>query len=1091
MYDSKRMLAAALLALTMMPMTMTACGGPECGDTTREEDGVCVPDFNRFECAEGTVQDGNACVLDTTGCAAGTELQNGVCVPASSLCGDKTTFNAETGTCEAAEECGAGTAANADGQCIPAAEACADGTMLDSATGICVVDSAACGTGTQLDVASNACVLTDTVCGDNTVLANGACTIVADACETGTVFNDATGTCTPEAVCKPGDAISGGLCVTPAEKLFADATVEVPAGKTDPDDGGTPVELTLPAPGSSIIAKGTIEAPYDDDTDPDTPDIQDVDFLTFSGTKGQLVRMTLAPVPGGVPLFATVSLDSDDIDWERTTAIFGYGSARYMVLPEDGTYIIRVQPNLDLAFDPVGSDDADYAIELEAIALPAPALASAGISGEFTDYTDNFYQLDQTNAGELVGLNFDALGNGVESPIVHVFVGDGAGNYTYDSTVDVSGAPAAAVFPAFADDIAVLIGYKTLFGSVGDYDVSVGAPTNLEDLGALPIDDVTSSQTLSLEDESRYFTFTLGADQVLEITQNDSYDTILDVYGPNGLILDDRVVEGRGTLGTSCGSLNTCSAYIYSPNGGSYVVEARDLELFDPLDFEFSFRSSTPGGPETLAVPNTVTVTSPTELLEGLREYTRFDVTTDSLLTIDATPDSDGTTDLFIFDAATGEEVYAGDEVIDSVFGGDVAGVEVPLMAGNYLIGVGAEYNGDLDTGYELVVTANTPPVFEVEPNDDAGTATPADFANQFALGSIDSTSPDFFTFQVPADLGANEAWALSIRPDAAFNTTDTYTYRVSDSTGVVAEQVDVSTDGLLWLTGLTAAETYTLEISASSATAVDYRVEAEAVTGLVESEPNNDLMTNATNLGSFTSGTPIVAYGALSTDGLTSDVDAHQITLATTLAGETFTLTFEDLWNGGSNATVDVAVFASGDLVNPVATATGFGGTLSFPNLAADTYTLLLTRTDTDVVTSARYRVTADSIPGIVLSSSPNAPILDNTVPGTSDTITMPTACTLTSIEVDVDISHGWRGDMLVTLTSPTGTVVTLHDGTGGSADDIIGTYGGAGMLTPAESLDGFLNEDALGDWTFYAEDNALFIAGNLNSWGLKFGCQ
>ncbi len=219
------MLAAALLALTMMPVTMTGCGGPTCGSGTTENDsGECVPEADAVTCADGTTLSEGTCVLDTTGCGTNTVLQGGVCVPAETLCANGTTFNTTTSECEAAQECGAGTAANDAGECVPAAGACAAGTTLNG-DGICEVATAACGAGTQLDAATGLCALTDTVCGDNTVFANGSCTIIADACTTGTIFNEGTGTCTPEATCKPGDAISGGLCVTPAEKLFADATV--------------------------------------------------------------------------------------------------------------------------------------------------------------------------------------------------------------------------------------------------------------------------------------------------------------------------------------------------------------------------------------------------------------------------------------------------------------------------------------------------------------------------------------------------------------------------------------------------------------------------------------------------------------------------------------------------------------------------------------------------------------------------------------------------------------------------------------------------------------------------------------------------
>jgi subtilisin-like proprotein convertase family protein len=1196
------MLAAALLALTMMPVAMTGCGGPQCGaNTTENGDGECVPDFDAVSCADGTTLSEGQCVLDTTGCGANTTLEDGVCVPAESLCGEKTTFNPATGACEAAEECGAGTSANADGECVPAAGACAAGTTLN-ADGTCEVASAACGAGTTLDAATGTCALGDMVCGDNTVLANGACTIIADACEAGTTFNEGTGTCLPEAVCKPGDAISGGLCVTPAEKLFADATVEVPAGKTDPNDGGTPVELTLPAPGASVIAKGTIEAPYDDDTDPETPDIQDIDYLSFTGTRGQLVRLTLAPTPDSIPLRATVTLDSEDVDWERSTSTIGFGSARYMVLPEDGTYIIEVAPNLGGGFDPVGSDDYDYAIELEAIALGAPAAASAGIAGDFTDYTDNFYVLDQTNAGELIGLVFSALGSGVDGVFIHVFSGDGAGNYTYERTAEAFGDPASVAFPAFTSDVAIVIGYGRVEGSEIGYEVSLEAPTNLQELGPVAAGASVSSTSFTFSDSDQYYSFDVQPGQILEIVQDEVDVALVDLFGPSGVVLDAVGLEGFGDSGSADAPY---ALYAYAPSAGDYLMYARD-ESVSLIDVIFTVSSSTPLTGATLGVGDSDSFTSTTALEEFRREYRTYELSEAALLVIDARNGGDGVTDVFVFDATTGEEVFAGESLNDPAYEGEDP-VEVSLPAGSYIVGVGAEDDEDLDSGYTLDVRALEQPAAEVEPNDDAANATSFNIATQYATGSIevgnldvfsfqyaagvpsgsylqvtvsfddaanhtcrildgagavlaedttsgdecvldvpvvaaatdyfielssDASAPtsydvrgevlpgtleiepnddassaatvdletsfilasfeagnaDFYSFQVSADLAAGEFWALRIQPDASFNTTDTYTYRVSDSSGVIAEQVGVATDGWLPLSGLTAAETYTLEVSTTATGPIDYRVDATLLTGALESEPNDDLTTNANDLGTFTPGTPIVAYGSLTTDGTASDVDAHQITLGSALSGESLVINIDDA-GGSGGASVDLDVYASGDLTTPVASRSGIGSTFQFPDLAADTYTLVLTRTDTDVTETARYNVTAFNATTAAGSSSPASAIVDNTSPGTSDTLNIAGSCVIASIVVPVDIAHNWIGDLEVTLTSPSGTTVVLHDNSGGSSDDIIGVYGDD--LTPVENLSALHGEDAMGDWTFYAEDNAGGIAGTLNSWGIELLCQ
>ncbi len=107
-------------------------------------------------------------------------------------------------------------------------------------------------------------------------------------------------------------------------------------------------------------------------------------------------------------------------------------------------------------------------------------------------------------------------------------------------------------------------------------------------------------------------------------------------------------------------------------------------------------------------------------------------------------------------------------------------------------------------------------------------------------------------------------------------------------------------------------------------------------------------------------------------------------------------------------------------------------------------------------------------------------------------DAITQSTACIVVDVTVDVDISHTWKGDLEVNLWAPDGTMVALHDRTGGSADDIIGSYAsdGSGTLTPAGDLSDFVLVDGAGDWTLEITDNVSLDTGTLNSWGITLGC-
>jgi subtilisin-like proprotein convertase family protein len=98
---------------------------------------------------------------------------------------------------------------------------------------------------------------------------------------------------------------------------------------------------------------------------------------------------------------------------------------------------------------------------------------------------------------------------------------------------------------------------------------------------------------------------------------------------------------------------------------------------------------------------------------------------------------------------------------------------------------------------------------------------------------------------------------------------------------------------------------------------------------------------------------------------------------------------------------------------------------------------------------------------------------------------VIFPEPVTIAEVKVPVDISHTYIGDLLIELLSPSGTRVALHNRSGGSANDIVGTYGEE--LTPAESLDAFIGEQAnLGAWQMDIYDAAGGDTGMLNSWSL-----
>ena len=114
-----------------------------------------------------------------------------------------------------------------------------------------------------------------------------------------------------------------------------------------------------------------------------------------------------------------------------------------------------------------------------------------------------------------------------------------------------------------------------------------------------------------------------------------------------------------------------------------------------------------------------------------------------------------------------------------------------------------------------------------------------------------------------------------------------------------------------------------------------------------------------------------------------------------------------------------------------------------------------------------------------------------------------------LQDLDVTTDVSHTFSADLEITVTSPSGTVVTLTTDNGGVNDNVFaGTvwdddggdanppgpatdnvYANAVVetpLVPEEALAAFIGEDPNGTWTISVFDDAGQDVGTLNSWTL-----
>ncbi|HUF62094.1 MAG TPA: M6 family metalloprotease domain-containing protein [Verrucomicrobiales bacterium] len=115
-----------------------------------------------------------------------------------------------------------------------------------------------------------------------------------------------------------------------------------------------------------------------------------------------------------------------------------------------------------------------------------------------------------------------------------------------------------------------------------------------------------------------------------------------------------------------------------------------------------------------------------------------------------------------------------------------------------------------------------------------------------------------------------------------------------------------------------------------------------------------------------------------------------------------------------------------------------------------------------------------------VLLEEAPGAHIPDNDPAGIQRVLSTQVLGTAGSVEISVDITHTWIGDLRISLRSPVGTEVILHDRSGGNAGNVVKTYTAA--TTP--SLGNLAGQAIAGDWRLHVSDHAAQDQGKLNSW-------
>jgi subtilisin-like proprotein convertase family protein len=206
-----------------------------------------------------------------------------------------------------------------------------------------------------------------------------------------------------------------------------------------------------------------------------------------------------------------------------------------------------------------------------------------------------------------------------------------------------------------------------------------------------------------------------------------------------------------------------------------------------------------------------------------------------------------------------------------------------------------------------------------------------------------------------------------------------------------------------------------------------------------------------------------------------------------------------------------------NGNIIYEITGQVPFSGTFDCSNVGTNVVTV--THTDAGGnATACTSTVTISDVTAPVIvcigeqvvgpfstSQSPALDIVDNTT--VSTVMTVADDFVITDLDVNLDISHTWTGDMQITLESPAGTQVLIFDGgaDGCSGDDLMVRFDDestnaldcqAGTpdafpeadYIPSNALAGFDGESSLGDWTLSIEDTAGGDPGILNAWNVVY---
>ncbi len=137
----------------------------------------------------------------------------------------------------------------------------------------------------------------------------------------------------------------------------------------------------------------------------------------------------------------------------------------------------------------------------------------------------------------------------------------------------------------------------------------------------------------------------------------------------------------------------------------------------------------------------------------------------------------------------------------------------------------------------------------------------------------------------------------------------------------------------------------------------------------------------------------------------------------------------------------------------------------------------------DTGTWNSWSIQIQVDDAQEIVIEQEPKLKIPDNVKEGIDIVEQVEEEGVLRNIDLKVDITHSYIGDLSLSLICPSGKEVVLHNRQGGRTENIIKEF----TLINTPLLRALIGEPIKGDWRLRVADQARVDTGKLNYWRLR----